>query len=112
MLLAGVFATAMGSLSTALNALATSLTNDWYIPYFAKESDAHHHVAAARWFTVLFAILMILIAGVFAYAKVTNPVRAHHSRRAGDRRLYPGPDARRLPDRHAHPQREARTQAT
>jgi SSS family transporter len=72
-LLAGVFATAMGSLSTALNALATSLTNDWYIPYFAKNRDAHHHVTAARWFTALFALFMILIAGVFAYAKVTNP---------------------------------------
>ncbi len=72
-LLAGVFATAMGSLSTALNALATSLTNDWYIPYFARHKSEHHHVAAARLFTLVFAILMILIAGVFAYAKVTNP---------------------------------------
>jgi SSS family transporter len=73
LVLAGVFATAMGSLSTALNALATSLTNDWYIPYFARESSEHHHVTAARWFTALFAVLMILIAGVFAYAKVHNP---------------------------------------
>ena len=30
LLLAGIFATAMGSLSTALNALATSFTRDWY----------------------------------------------------------------------------------
>jgi len=33
LLLAGIFATAMGSLSTALNALATSFTRDWYEPY-------------------------------------------------------------------------------
>jgi SSS family transporter len=73
LVLAGVFATAMGSLSAALNALATSLTNDWYIPYFAKHKSDRHHVAAARFFTAVFALLMILIAGAFAYAKVNNP---------------------------------------
>jgi Na+/proline symporter len=73
LVLAGVFATAMGSLSAALNALATSATNDWYIPYFARQKSERHHVAAARVFTTVFAALMIVIAGVFAYAKVTNP---------------------------------------
>jgi solute:Na+ symporter, SSS family len=73
LVLAGVFATAMGSLSAALNALATSATNDWYIPYFARHRGDRHHVAAARFFTSVFALLMILIAGAFAYAKVTNP---------------------------------------
>lgn len=73
LVLAGVFATAMGSLSAALNALATSATNDWYIPFFARHRSGAHHVAAARWFTVLFALLMVLIAAAFAYAKVTNP---------------------------------------
>ncbi|MCX7798981.1 MAG: sodium:solute symporter [Fimbriimonadales bacterium] len=70
--LAGVFATAMGSLSSALNALATSATNDWYLRRARNKSD-DHHVAAARFFTVVFAILMILVAGVFAYAKVKHP---------------------------------------
>src|SRR5262249_16369798 len=73
LVLAGVFATAMGSLSAALNALATSMTNDWYIPYFARGRDAAHHVAAARWFTTMFAVWMIVIAGFFALAKVSNP---------------------------------------
>jgi SSS family solute:Na+ symporter len=73
LVLAGVFATAMGSLSAALNALATSATNDWYIPYFARHRGERHHVAAARWFTAFFAVLMILIASVFAYAKVMDP---------------------------------------
>jgi Na+/proline symporter len=73
LVLAGVFATAMGSLSAALNALATSATNDWYIPYFAREKSESHHVAAARWFTAVFALLMIVIAGAFAYAKVKDP---------------------------------------
>ena len=73
LVLAGVFATAMGSLSAALNALATSATNDWYIPYFARGRDERHHVAVARWFTAVFALLMILVASIFAYAKVRNP---------------------------------------
>jgi SSS family solute:Na+ symporter len=73
LVLAGVFATAMGSLSAALNALATSATNDWYIPYFARHQSEGHHVKAARIFTSIFALLMIVIASVFAYAKVTDP---------------------------------------
>jgi SSS family transporter len=73
LVLAGVFATAMGSLSAALNALATSATNDWYIPYVARGRDESHYVSAARVFTAVFAILMIMIAGLFALAKVRDP---------------------------------------
>lgn len=71
--LAGVFATAMGSLSSALNALATTLTNDWYVPYMAKGRSQGHYVTIARLFTALFAVLMIAIAVAFAYANVKNP---------------------------------------
>jgi Na+/proline symporter len=73
LVLAGVFATAMGSLSAALNALATSATNDWYIPYVARHKSEAHHVFAARMFTAVFAALMIVIASFFAYAKVKDP---------------------------------------
>jgi len=73
LVLAGVFATTMGSLSAALNALATSATNDWYIPYASRRGSGEHHVAVARFFTGLFAVLMIIIAVGFAYAKVKNP---------------------------------------
>ncbi|HEX2438677.1 MAG TPA: sodium:solute symporter [Methylomirabilota bacterium] len=72
LVLAGIFATAMGSFSAALNALATGATNDWYLRWVRGRSEAHY-VRAARWFTVLFAVLMIVIAGAFAHAKVTNP---------------------------------------
>lgn len=72
LVLAGVFATAMGSFSAALNALATSATNDWYVPRNPGK-DEKHYVTAARIFTVVFAALMVAIAGAFAYAKVTNP---------------------------------------
>ncbi|MFA6111407.1 MAG: sodium:proline symporter [Candidatus Latescibacterota bacterium] len=73
LVLAGVFATAMGSLSAALNALATSATNDWYIPRWGRHRDETTHVRAARLFTVVFAVLMVLIAVAFAWAKVTDP---------------------------------------
>ncbi|WP_395090644.1 sodium:solute symporter [Armatimonas sp.] len=75
LVLAGVFATAMGSLSAALNALATSATNDWYVPALARRGQYSDEkvMAAARGFTVLFAVLMVLVASVFAYMKVKNP---------------------------------------
>src|SRR3954469_18435096 len=38
LLIAGIFATAMGSLSTALNALATSYTRDWYQTYVNRNA--------------------------------------------------------------------------
>jgi SSS family solute:Na+ symporter len=72
LVLAGVFATAMGSFSAALNALATSATNDWYIRLRRGRSE-EHYVNAARWLTVVFAALMVLVAVAFAYAKVKDP---------------------------------------
>lgn len=71
--LAGVFATAMGSLSAALNALATTVTNDWYIPYFGQDRSQAHYVAVTRVFTGVFAALMVAIATAFAYANVKDP---------------------------------------
>jgi solute:Na+ symporter, SSS family len=75
LVLAGVFATAMGSLSAALNALATSATNDFYLPFVAKRGDYDEArtLGTARFFTVLFGVLMCLVAGGFAYLKVHNP---------------------------------------
>ena len=75
LVLAGVFATAMGSLSAALNSLGTSATNDFYVPFIAKPRQLGEEqiLNAARWFTVLFAILMVGVAAAFAYVKVNNP---------------------------------------
>lgn len=70
--LAGVFATAMGSLSAALNALATSATNDWYLKYRAN-STPRQQITAARVSTVIFAVLMVGVATAFAIATVKDP---------------------------------------
>jgi SSS family solute:Na+ symporter len=67
-LVAGLFATTMGSLSTALNALATSFTEDWYIPYINPGADPRRVVAAARVSTVFFSILLVLIGAFTAYS--------------------------------------------
>jgi SSS family transporter len=73
LLLAGIFATAMGSLSTALNALATSFTRDWYEPYINPESTAEQSLRGVRWATVWFSILMIIVAATTAYLVIVYP---------------------------------------
>lgn len=74
-LVAGIFATAMGSLSTALNALATSFTEDWYRPYFRRNASQAQIVRAARVSTVVFSIVLILIGSATAYAKIVLNAR-------------------------------------
>jgi Na+/proline symporter len=70
--LAGVFATAMGSLSAALNALATSATNDWYLKYRPNSSPSTQ-ITVARLSTVVFATLMSGVATGFAFLTITDP---------------------------------------
>jgi Na+/proline symporter len=73
LLLAGIFATAMGSLSTALNALATSFTRDWYEPYINPQSTDEQSLRAVRWATVWFSILMTIVASITAYLVIVHP---------------------------------------
>jgi SSS family transporter len=75
LLIAGLFATAMGSLSTALNALATSFTEDWYMPYINPGASPRRVVRAARISTVFFSILLVLIGAATAYAKIVLDLR-------------------------------------
>src|SRR3989449_3589144 len=58
LVLAGLFATAMGSFSAAVNPPATAAPNVWDIRWDRGQSEAHY-VKAARWFTVLFPVLII-----------------------------------------------------
>jgi solute:Na+ symporter, SSS family len=73
LLLAGIFATAMGSLSTALNALATSFTRDWYEPYINPAATDEQSLRAVRWATVWFSVLMIVVASTTAYLVIVHP---------------------------------------
>ncbi|TSA35850.1 MAG: sodium:proline symporter [Verrucomicrobiaceae bacterium] len=67
LIVAGVFATMMGSTSAALNALATSFIKDFYQPYIRPSGTDRQAVTAARWATSVFGVLMIVVATVAAY---------------------------------------------
>src|SRR3954451_12644340 len=73
LLIAGIFATAMGSLSTALNALATSFTRDWYQNYINRRATQAESLRAVRWATIAFSVLMIVVASVTSYIVVVHP---------------------------------------
>src|ERR1041385_6811069 len=73
LLIAGIFATAMGSLSTAINALATSFTRDWYEPYINPASTSEQSLRAVRWATIWFSFLMIVVASITAYLVIVYP---------------------------------------
>ncbi len=68
LIIAGVFATMMGSTSAALNALATAFIKDFYQPYIRPAADEVRLVRAARIATAVFGVLMILVATAAAYA--------------------------------------------
>jgi SSS family solute:Na+ symporter len=72
LLLAGIFATTMGSLSTALNALATSFTRDWYLPYIRPAATESESLRAIRWATVVFAVLMVGVSSVVSFLVIQS----------------------------------------
>jgi solute:Na+ symporter, SSS family len=65
-IVAGVFATMMGSTSAALNALATSFTKDFFLPYFSRDKAPESAIWAARLATLVFGGLMIVVATLTA----------------------------------------------
>lgn len=72
LLVAGIFATAMGSLSAALNALATSATRDFY-RRGQDNSDGEQSVEVAKFLTYIFAGLMIVVASATSYFVIAHP---------------------------------------
>ena len=73
LLLAGIFATAMGSLSTALNALATSFVRDWYQPIINRGANETQSLRAVRGATVVFAVLLVGVSSATSYLVIKNP---------------------------------------
>ena len=72
LIIAGVFTTMMGSTSAALNALATSFTKDFYLPYIRPAATDRQTIRAARIATSVFGVLMIIVATVAANAVLQN----------------------------------------
>ena len=73
LIIAGVFATMMGSTSAALNALATSFTSDFYLPYINPGADDRTSVRAARIATLVFGLLMVAVGTLAAYLVLNDP---------------------------------------
>ena len=74
LVIAGVMATAMGSLSTALNALGTSYARDFVLPRREARGPVSEaeKVKVFRWSTVLFAGFVIVVGLLTSWAMAYN----------------------------------------
>jgi SSS family transporter len=59
LLIAGVFAAAMSSLSSSINSLASASAYDFWAPLVGAEGDEGRTLRAGRWFTLLWSALLI-----------------------------------------------------
>lgn len=59
---AAIVAAAMSSLDSSLNSMATVTTIDFYQKFFRKEGSPEHFLVASRWFTLMWAIVMVIPA--------------------------------------------------
>ncbi len=62
---AAIVAAAMSSLDSSLNSMATVTTLDFYEKFFNKNASQEHYLVASRWFTVAWAVIIIVPAIVF-----------------------------------------------
>ena len=63
---AAVMAASMSTLDSSFNSMATVTTVDFYQKYFRKEASPAHYLQASRWFTLFWAIVIIIPAIVFS----------------------------------------------
>ncbi|HEX5789976.1 MAG TPA: sodium:proline symporter, partial [Luteolibacter sp.] len=73
LVVAGVLATTMGSLGTALNSLATSYSRDFHFRWFKTSDDEGQRVRIIRKSTVAFALILIGVGLATAFIKAHNP---------------------------------------
>lgn len=59
LLIAGVFAAAMSSLSSSINSLASASAYDFWAPVAGAQGDEGRTLRAGRWFTLLWSALLI-----------------------------------------------------
>lgn len=62
---AAIVAAAMSSLDSSLNSMATVTTIDFYQKFFRKDGSPEHYLVASRWFTLMWAIVMVVPAIIF-----------------------------------------------
>lgn len=61
-LAAAVLAASMSTLSSAFNSLATATSVDFYEKYWRREASDAHYLSASRWFTLIWAVIVIVPA--------------------------------------------------
>ena len=66
---AAVLAASLSSLDSSFNSLATVTTTDFYQKYFKKDGDDGHYLKATRWFTTMWAMLVILPAILYSVSE-------------------------------------------
>jgi solute:Na+ symporter, SSS family len=73
LVIAGVLATTMGSLGTAMNSLATSYVRDFHFRWFGEPATDAGKVRVMRQATFAFALFLILVGLATAFIKAHNP---------------------------------------
>jgi Na+/proline symporter len=73
LVVAGVLATTMGSLGTAMNSLATSYSRDFHFRWFKTPESDRARVRVIKLSTVGFALILILVGLATAFVKAHNP---------------------------------------
>ncbi|MBI4501075.1 MAG: sodium/solute symporter [Gemmatimonadetes bacterium] len=71
LVVAGVLAAAMSTISSSLNSLASAATHDFYAP-LTGQRDERRLLTVGRWFTLFWAV--ILSVGAFAFRNTGQPV--------------------------------------
>jgi SSS family solute:Na+ symporter len=64
-IVAGLFASAMGSLSGSINSLASSTLIDLYKPYFGKNNDEKKNLKLSKFFSLVWTIILVGTAFIF-----------------------------------------------
>jgi SSS family solute:Na+ symporter len=62
---AAIVAASMSSLDSSLNSMATVTTLDFYEKFFRKGASQEHYLKASRWFTLFWAVFMVVPAIMF-----------------------------------------------
>ncbi len=74
LIVAGVLAAAMSTVSSSLNSLASATTHDLYAPASGRKEDDAHLLAVGRAFTLLWAAVLIGGAILFEFAQQGTPI--------------------------------------
>ncbi len=69
---AAIVAAAMSSLDSSLNSMATVTTLDFYEKFFKKDESPEHYLRASRWFTLMWAVVMVVPAIMVARTANTS----------------------------------------